>query len=1699
MNGTTYEDNVVAYLSLCMLCNKQPFGPTFGTIVRIELQMRANGWLFDDVVLTMDSGTEEYKIGFSIKSNQHINNNGIDSELNQLLWQQYLEKEDNPFNSNKDYCGLIQPPLARKLGEDLDAVIQQARLQDAAVFYQKNTKHKANSVQKRSIYLSFQCPDSLFVLSGLKKEESVLMLSKFVFFSLDLNAAQSTSAERALDFCGELLENPTIEEKTKLYAFLRSIPRDFAPFGGYLDSIKLIGLLLPVFRLKDFPVFKKDWDKVRERTALSIGILQDTIGGKINFSRTNQLELIQKNFINNHICILSGSSGAGKTIAAKKFVQTVASSANVIWLEAVDFELPNLSNGLGLEHSLEELIEKGTTRPSYLIIDGPEKLTNPQQQDRLARLLRFILALGDSSWKILFTIPSDSVSEVYLFLSRRNISVTSDALVMVENLGERENIALIEAFPELARLMLDEKFRKIVSNLKLLDKLSYHISQLSHDEDTFSETVIIDLIWREEIEKMGVKHPSFMIALASIQADSLNLTIDTSRFTTSDLDPVDDLVTRGFLRFRDGKISFVHDLYGDWARYRHFRSSSDKFKSFTEEKKVSTIMWDRAIQLYALFLLARESGSNAWQKQFMGLSSSETKSIIIQDVFLTGLFIGSNSDQSLETHKELLFKKEGEYLKRLIELFLIKATTVNPEVLRSCREVGIAEQKAIDIDRLPIFHYWPPVLDFILGNLEVVAGLDEIGLSKMVFIWLKHAPSFLLRDRAVKIAIHIVAKIASKRNTYPGGEVKDANQKAIKAMLFGFAEARAEVKELSLKLACREKEKLENYIPNDHRTKPWPDGPTSRINEEFRKVCMEADTLTPMYLLEPGLAGELLLACIIDEPNDIPPFYHRPEDGNLFIVNDFDYNTPFFLRGPFTNFLKFSPHEAIGFICKLTDFCTDRYIEKNYHKDDGPIGLSVGIGEHSKFFFGDYRVFGWNKDMGTAGTPDMLISILMSLENFLYDKLEEAVDISPYLEYMLEKTKSLAILGLVFVVGKSKPVLFDAILHDLLINLDLVYYDRMYNSKYDAWSYIGFPKSWYPQKEKWDKRSQRFTPITAILHPKFILDSTYRENFERVIKAWKLRAESAPSDKNLGQYANDLLYYFDLENYNLEWRNDEVISYSQKPLPVPSTKKTRKKKTESANLFVEEYQQMQAIKDGELLNLDESKKYFESLTTLVRIWEQSGPYKPDKYSIHSPYTHITAVAARLIFSSKIWEDEHFGYWEYIANTTLAILKHRFINLEKSHEFGTGLNWHSFLCIMAPGLYFHDTQSRLGREIIAMCLLLFNLDSTQKVFQYAGMLRNWSDPEFLQLQNLLLRYCFQSKPYKPDLSEDFKNLIEDFIDNRIAGLPMDWEKLKQHEVRLAKGRGRREDKENSPDYSRLAPANNDYILAFFKALPITLDSLSPEDTQLIEGYWLKGIAYMIYQMGPIVPGGKKLDDFPDELSRYMLMNLWTVVFSIEEESRQDVFWQPILQYGYIGVKQIELLMRCFYLKNIDRPAEHGMMVQLLHRMVIFTKDLETWKIASVDRQSDFRLCLYGLDPDTVGIWEDDFSDFTARCQDLYSIYLTKSSLNPYVMLGLLKFLPTPSGIFMLFKGLYTLNLFFGMALKMKENAPEGRIYVGHPKHDKKLEDCLNTLWHKYRANLIDEDSLVLFRLLVEYLVSIRSTVGIELQKAMISVL
>lgn len=92
--GTSYEDKVNAYFMACMLSETPPFNKKYGLIERMDFQVRADGWLFDDTLLTMQSNGVEKRIAVSSKSGNQFTSNGCPDDINKLLWEQFLHIGD---------------------------------------------------------------------------------------------------------------------------------------------------------------------------------------------------------------------------------------------------------------------------------------------------------------------------------------------------------------------------------------------------------------------------------------------------------------------------------------------------------------------------------------------------------------------------------------------------------------------------------------------------------------------------------------------------------------------------------------------------------------------------------------------------------------------------------------------------------------------------------------------------------------------------------------------------------------------------------------------------------------------------------------------------------------------------------------------------------------------------------------------------------------------------------------------------------------------------------------------------------------------------------------------------------------------------------------------------------------------------------------------------------------------------------------------------------------------------------------------------------------------------------------------------------------------------------------------------------------------------------------------------------------------
>jgi len=128
--GFVFEDKVAAYFFFCLLSGRSPLDPSLGTISRIDFQTRADGWLPDDILLTLSSEGERLRCAFSVKSNRQFTENAAPSDFVKLAWEQFLHEVDAPFDKARDRLGLITAPLPQKTSTKLNGLLNKARLQD---------------------------------------------------------------------------------------------------------------------------------------------------------------------------------------------------------------------------------------------------------------------------------------------------------------------------------------------------------------------------------------------------------------------------------------------------------------------------------------------------------------------------------------------------------------------------------------------------------------------------------------------------------------------------------------------------------------------------------------------------------------------------------------------------------------------------------------------------------------------------------------------------------------------------------------------------------------------------------------------------------------------------------------------------------------------------------------------------------------------------------------------------------------------------------------------------------------------------------------------------------------------------------------------------------------------------------------------------------------------------------------------------------------------------------------------------------------------------------------------------------------------------------------------------------------------------------------------------------------------------------
>src|SRR5689334_8237144 len=94
-----------------MLVAEPPFDPDLGTIERVDLQTRVDGWLLDDALLTTVAGSARHRLALSIKSNAQFGAASAPADFVLNAWQQWLHVDSTVFDRCADFMGLITAPV----------------------------------------------------------------------------------------------------------------------------------------------------------------------------------------------------------------------------------------------------------------------------------------------------------------------------------------------------------------------------------------------------------------------------------------------------------------------------------------------------------------------------------------------------------------------------------------------------------------------------------------------------------------------------------------------------------------------------------------------------------------------------------------------------------------------------------------------------------------------------------------------------------------------------------------------------------------------------------------------------------------------------------------------------------------------------------------------------------------------------------------------------------------------------------------------------------------------------------------------------------------------------------------------------------------------------------------------------------------------------------------------------------------------------------------------------------------------------------------------------------------------------------------------------------------------------------------------------------------------------------------------------
>ena len=683
--------------------------------------------------------------------------------------------------------------------------------------------------------------------------------------------------------------------------------------------------------------------------------------------------------------IISGEGGTGKTALIKELYGKKGENDAFYVHKATEFSVCSLNeflSGVFLDDFIEA--HEGAENKT-VVIDSAEHLLALENTDPIKEYLSKLIKAG---WKVWFTTRNTYLDD--LIFQLYEVYKINFKSIHIEKLDENTLFDLAKKHGFI--IPDDKKFKALIlTPFYLREYLKHYQDNRGASYFEFNES-----LWPRVITKRSPQREQFFIRLAEERANTGKFfVIPDISYSNEKVEKA--LVSEGIISYEPNRGYFItHDIYEEWALGKFVEGSflsSENTEIFFDKIQQSLPIR----RVFRRWLSERLSGANEEVSQLIVETlSSRNIAKLWKDEVLVSMLLSDYSDYFFNISKKLLLKDDFSLLKRVCLLIRVGCKEIDNSLFDG---LGVRTPDILSMDYVltkPKGTGWNSLIKFICNNIENI-GVDNLNFAMSVlYDWNSHNKSGDTTKHASLIALSFYRYVVEK-DIY----IRDVgfSKNLILTILYGVSEIKSELE------AIIDEVTLNNWKRHND---PY------NLLSKFILTKMECFNVA-MEIPEKVIA---IAKCFwIYEPPENDEYYYssRLEVDHEFGVESShqDYYPASAYQTPIYALLKTDLELALNFITDLINYSSKIYAESSL--DDGQVETATLILDDGKKISLPISNRLWCMYRGTQVSPDLLESILMSLERFFLErgKRTKSETLEYYLNYILARAESSALVAVV--------------------------------------------------------------------------------------------------------------------------------------------------------------------------------------------------------------------------------------------------------------------------------------------------------------------------------------------------------------------------------------------------------------------------------------------------------------------------------------------------------------------------------------------------------------------------------------------------------------------------------------------------------------------------------------------------------------